>query len=97
MASECLTETSWLFILPTYNHAPYTAIVVPVRKRGVSSKISRSPEKRHMDAATEATTAVVKDANLLDLAEAVESSNRLPNAVAAQKASLQAMKRGRFF
>lgn len=77
--------------LPASNHASYTTIAVRECKRVKSSTIARSPKTRGLNTATGAATGAVKEADVLDDAEAAKSSQLSPEAVAAQESLLQAM------
>lgn len=73
-------------------HVPNITILIPVRKRGKSGKIVRSPHKRHLNTAMEPATAVMKREYVLDVTKAAKSSRLSPGAGSVQEASLQATK-----
>lgn len=78
---------------PASSHAPYMSVAVPVRKRGISNIIVRLPNNHHLNITTTLETAVAKTGNKLDVTEAVKSSHLPPEAVAAQQALRQAIKK----
>lgn len=65
------TEFMLVKELSAFVHALYMTIVVPVRKSGNSTTISRSPEKHRLNNALKTATTVAKDDNASDVIEAV--------------------------
>lgn len=87
----CSTEVMVVEELLASSHSPYNYIVVPVRKRRLSSTIAELRKKRCLNAVTNLVTAVVKEENDLDAMEAAELSHLVSEAVAAQETFLRAM------
>lgn len=77
--------------LPECSHAPYMTIALPVCKGKDSNTTARSTMKRLMNTATEPTTVIVIEKDVLDLTDEVESSDPSPEVLAAQEALLHAI------
>lgn len=78
--------------LPTSRQAPYMTNAIPVRMRRNSSTIPRLHKKRHRNATTEPAASVVKKENVLNGAEASNTSHQSSETVATQEALLGAVK-----
>lgn len=70
------------------SHSPLITFAAPVRKRGHSSTISRSRIKLCLDGATDPSTAVAKEEDVLEAIKAAECSHVSLEAIAAQEALL---------
>lgn len=68
---------------PTFRHAPYLSIAVPVRKCANSSTIERSPQKHYLNTSNAPATVAVRKENDLNITEATEMPHLLIDSVAA--------------
>lgn len=92
--AEEMSDTEVIFTaeVPTSIHAIYMTIVVPVRKREISTTIAMLPKKCRQTTATEPATAVVRKWDALNVTEAAELSRLSSKATAAQWAPMQVAK-----
>lgn len=68
--------------LPTYSHAPYRTIAVPIHNCANSRTIAKSPKKQIINTATEPSTATVTEIDVLVVMGAADSLHLSPDTAA---------------